>query len=110
MFTTTYNKGFQMTFKNGLTISVQWGINNYCDRRDLTKSFKHDMNAEWNESPNAEIAVWDKDNTTFDFTSNDWVRGWVGADEVADWIHITKSASNLSDMRERVNELNLESR
>ena len=25
------NKGFHMTFKNGLTASVQWGLGNYCD-------------------------------------------------------------------------------
>lgn len=30
-FVSTMRKGFNMTFENGLTISVQWGAGNYCD-------------------------------------------------------------------------------
>jgi hypothetical protein len=30
-FKSTNNKGFQMTFENGWTISVQFGYGNYCD-------------------------------------------------------------------------------
>jgi hypothetical protein len=30
-FKSTENKGFQMTFENGWTISVQFGYGNYCD-------------------------------------------------------------------------------
>ena len=29
----TERKGFQMTFKNGITVSVQWGNENYCDNK-----------------------------------------------------------------------------
>ena len=32
-FISTERKGFKMTFKNGLTISVQWGAINYCDNK-----------------------------------------------------------------------------
>ena len=32
-FGTNRNKGFNMTFENGFTISVQWGTENYCARR-----------------------------------------------------------------------------
>jgi hypothetical protein len=31
MFKITMGKGFHITFKNGYTISVQWGPGNYCD-------------------------------------------------------------------------------
>ena len=30
-FVSTMRKGFQMTFENGMTASVQWGAGNYCD-------------------------------------------------------------------------------
>ena len=30
-FVATMRKGFQMTFANGMTASVQWGAGNYCD-------------------------------------------------------------------------------
>lgn len=33
-FSITHGKGFQMTFANGWTISVQWGPGNYCDHYD----------------------------------------------------------------------------
>ena len=33
-FVSTHNKGFQMTFENGFRISVQWGIGNYCQRKE----------------------------------------------------------------------------
>jgi|TARA_R110002020_G_scaffold26591_1_gene86200 hypothetical protein len=29
-------KGFQMTFKNGWTVSVQWGEGNYADNETIT--------------------------------------------------------------------------
>ena len=32
-FTTSYNKGFRMTFGNGFSISVQWGVGNYCEKK-----------------------------------------------------------------------------
>ena len=40
-FTSGYIKGFRMTFENGYSISVQWGVGNYCDKQMNT-------NYEWN--------------------------------------------------------------
>ena len=34
MFEITQGKGFHIKFGNGRTISVQWGVGNYCDNRD----------------------------------------------------------------------------
>jgi hypothetical protein len=88
MFAVTLGKGFQMTFANGWTVSVQWGANNYCKNRS------HDLDAcvaEMRgealsaESPDAEIAAWDKDGTWFDFGS-DTVKGWCSPDHVAFFI------------------------
>ena len=72
------NAGFSMTFKNGWTVSVQFGKGNYCDNRfdDSSKT----------QSPNAEIAAWDN-NTDRQYSFNDdTVKGWVNADEVARFI------------------------
>lgn len=57
-FVSTMRKGFQMTFENGLTASVQWGAGNYCDNHlpaDFDFSFSKDAS-----SDTAEIAVWDQ--------------------------------------------------
>ena len=35
-FLITRNKGFRITFENGFAISVQWGPENYCERKDHT--------------------------------------------------------------------------
>ena len=63
MFTSTRNRGFQMTFKNGLTISVQWGTGNYCERKNLQTSYRGDMDAATPivESADAEIAIWNEE-------------------------------------------------
>ena len=45
MFKSNHNHGFSMTFENGITISVQFGEGNYCDRRDMMKPYKSDMDA-----------------------------------------------------------------
>lgn len=52
-FNSTMRKGFNMTFENGLTISVQWGAGNYCENHD-----KGDFTCRTDaHSDNAEIAV-----------------------------------------------------
>jgi hypothetical protein len=35
MFSITDNKGFQITFENGYSVSVQFGPGNYCENKDL---------------------------------------------------------------------------
>ena len=66
MFKSTYNRGFQMTFENGITISVQYGEGNYCERRAFTTDINADMESPCTESKNAEVAIWK------DF-SEDWI-------------------------------------
>jgi hypothetical protein len=51
-----WHHGFQMTFQNGCTISVQFNGRNYCDEGKTT----------------AEVAVWDKDDNWFYFDDNKW--------------------------------------
>jgi hypothetical protein len=85
MLRSTENKGFSITFENGLTISVQFGTMNYCERRKSYPLYKSEMFNDIIESKNAEIAIWDKNNNWFDF-GLDTVKGWCSADEVAEWI------------------------
>lgn len=60
-FSITCGRGFQITFSNGVTISVQFGPNNYCDNREYGPGIKEaSFGAEG--CKNAEIAFWDINN------------------------------------------------
>jgi hypothetical protein len=91
MFKITDGKGFQMTFVNGWTVSVQFGPWNYCDNRDINprsgESFAR-MNCEAGKkgSNTAEIAAWNKNGKWLKF-DNDTVNGWVTPDDVAKFIN-----------------------
>ena len=61
MFQINENKGFHMTFTNGITISCQIGNTNYCDNRIVGVPKIHDeMNQYITSCNNCEIAIWDK--------------------------------------------------
>ena len=89
MFASNRNKGFAMTFKNGWTISVQWGVGNYCDAGSAkaAKDYDEPTKRESWTSETAEIAIWDKDNNWYNF-ERDTVKGYCTPDEVAEWISI----------------------
>ena len=70
-----YHKGFHMTFENGWTVSVQFGKNNYASNKQHT-----------DESPDAEIAAWDKDGNWYHFKNGDDVFGYEKTDDVAEFI------------------------
>jgi hypothetical protein len=85
MIKATSNKGFHMTFKNGWNISVQFGYGNYCDNGHHPEGLAlHDKRIV--ESENAEIAIWDKNNVDYTFEDGYNVKGWLTADQVAEWI------------------------
>ena len=61
-------KGFQMTFENGLTISVMFGTSNYCSRKQFYDNGQrltdgHEDEEMWS-SPDCEIAVWAEEIVT----------------------------------------------
>jgi len=97
MLQVTQNKGFSLTFENGLTISVQFGTGNYCERRSLIAPYKSEMLQDIIESENAEIAIWNKADEWFNFGS-DTVEGWVSANEVAKWINKVANATSIEDI------------
>jgi hypothetical protein len=52
-----YNEGFQMTFENGCTISVQFGKHTYSDAGETT----------------AEVAAWDNKGNWLMFDGDKWI-------------------------------------
>lgn len=95
-FKSTLNKGFQMTFENGLTISVQFGGGNYCKNRN--NDFMAESKIDVVESPNAEIAIWDEHKRWFNF-GGDEVKGYVSPDEVAKWIYKVSRAKSIKTIK-----------
>lgn len=96
-FVSTLNKGFQMTFENGLTISVQWGDINYCSNRVLETGYISENSSSKVKSEDAEIAIWDSNERWYCF-GNDTVKGWCSPDLVAKIISEVQKASRLIDL------------
>ena len=76
MFKITAGRGFQITFANGWTVSVQWGTGNYCENRTVAitrftdwETVDREVGAEG--CPDAEIAAWKSDGKWFDFGSDE---------------------------------------
>lgn len=96
-FISTENKGFSMTFENGLSISVQWGTSNYCEKQH---SFEYGIEMKKNtwKSYDAEIAVITKDRKFVGIAEDDCVIGWLSTDRVAKYIEIVSSAKDEEDL------------
>ena len=90
-FLSCQNKGFQLTFENGWTVSVQWGPGNYCERQchdvrgfDAPMSNEFAVNGCW-PSTTAEVAAWNSAGEWLPF-EYDTVEGWQNTDEVAAFV------------------------
>ena len=89
--------GFQIDFANGWTVSVQFGIGNYCSNRDGAGNPFKDI-PDFLESKTAEIAAWRTDsrgankgtstNEWYTFEHGDKVDGWKTPDEVLEFMSI----------------------
>ena len=74
--------GIQITFKNGFTISIQFGFGNYCENKFTGR----------NSSKDAEIAIFDKDDNFYQIEGmSDDVVGYCNMNEVADYIYKVKN-------------------
>ena len=89
-FKSTSNKGFQITFSNDITISVQFGQGNYCLNKQIPN------NEIITECEDAEIAIWQGDEW-YNF-GDDTVKGWVSPDEVAEWIEKIQKIQNINQL------------
>ena len=118
-FTATNNKGFQMTFENGFRISVQWGVGNYCHKKN-DGEHGDSMKTEFWESNSAEIAVFSKDGEFININGyelekedgtiekvNNVVAGWLSTDKVAKVIAILQSATNEKEIETKIKALNI---
>jgi len=77
-----WHNGFHITFKNGYTISVQFGKGNYSDKGETT----------------AEIAAWSPDGEWMRLGEGDTVRGWCTPDEVLDYMKLVASQGSTPKM------------
>ena len=72
-----YNNGFQMTFENGCTISVQFGKYTYSDQGETT----------------AEVAAWDNKGNWLMFDEDKWTEIENGSDVMSH-----QTASNVAKL------------
>ena len=100
-FVSTFNKGFNMTFENGISISVQWGVGNYCNRKN-DGSFDESMNGEFWEATSAEIMIIDTNDGSDDVIlgNGDVVAGWLSTDRVAELIHACATSRNVAHLNQ----------
>ena len=104
-FTATQNKGFRMKFDNGFEISVQWGTENYCEKKSFNTDTDPRKERLW-ESMNAEIAVFDDDGIV-PVGGEDQVIGWLSADEVAKIIEGVASAESRDEIINEIKSLKI---
>jgi hypothetical protein len=84
-FTTQVPAGFTMKFSNGNTISVQFGMANYCANKD-----KESVES----CQTAEIAIWNSEGKWYEFPHrHDEVLGHCSADVVATWINFAATTT-----------------
>ena len=97
--------GFQMQFENGWTASVQFGIGNYCDNRDIGSNSFRDIprGQDFFDCENAEIAAWPTESrrggrtgkTTpaddggwYKFSDGQEVLGWQSTAQVLEFLQL----------------------
>ena len=107
-FVATRNKGFAMTFDNNYTISVQWGTENYFEKKHTTIHPTDPMEHKRWDSLSAEIAVFD-DEEMINISSDgiDAVIGWLGTHDVAKVIAIVSSAGSVEEIQTKIKKLGL---
>jgi hypothetical protein len=86
MFSISGNRGFQMTFENGYTVSVQFGTMNYCDNKDVGLSITSDINDPVPDCKNAETALINPDGEFVHYLHKQ-VQGHMTPDKVLDLLN-----------------------
>ena len=82
MFAITRGRGFHLTFSNGWTASVQFGVGNYCEHHDDDAKFGSEQHKDMWSSYDAEVAAWPRKGKLIQYPNGDTVRGWLDADQV----------------------------
>jgi hypothetical protein len=94
-----------MKFDNGFEISVQWGAENYCEKKSFNTDIDPRKERIW-ESKNAEIAVFD-DEGIVPIGGDDQVIGWLSPDEVAKVIAIVADADHDDEIIDKIKTIKL---
>lgn len=92
MFKITDSKGFQMTFLNGVTLSVQFGPANYCENKNNEDFDAPRKTSRW-QSKNAEVAILLPNGNFYQIQEMDQVEGWQTVEDVCKWIEVAKNLS-----------------
>ena len=71
-------RGFHWTAPNGYTVSVQYGLGNYCERRHLSE-YKEPKDPHAIESKDFEMAMFYPDGEFVPIGDHDSVAGWIPA-------------------------------
>jgi len=98
--------GFQIDFENGWTISVQFGIGNYCSNRDGAGNPFKDI-PDFLDSKTAEIAAWRTDSTGrskgmsnkewYKFEHGEQVDGWQTPAKVLAFMNLIARKPNVKN-------------
>lgn len=100
MLKITAGKGFKMTFKNGVTVSVQFGPGNYCENYSMGFNEPSEIASNYGElqSEDAEVAAWitDKGNEVWITkelipNASDDVIGRLDVEDVLSFINLAKN-------------------
>ncbi len=89
MFSINLGKGFSITFQNNYTISVQFGLGNYCKNYDnnALSIFNNIENFKKVKCNDAEIAIIDPDGNFIELDNDENVKGYCDSQEVLKWIN-----------------------
>jgi len=91
MFRVMDNKGFQIVFENGCTLSVQFGPGNYTDSDVRAKAWEAPrQQREW-EAQTAEVAILLPNGRFYPITEMDDVIGWQSVEDVLKWIDVARN-------------------
>lgn len=94
-------KGFRVEFDNGLTLSVQYGKCNYCERQDYLTI--HEPNPYEIKSKDFEMAVL-KDGNMLQLSEHDTVAGWIPFEELPQIMQYVKEG-RIESLREHIYEV-----
>jgi hypothetical protein len=90
-FTAVNNSGFKIEFSNGWTISVMWGVGNYCSNRREDGDYYEPRGYVEYAARTAEMAAWHVTGANWDFRmdgpiprgpSDNTYRGWMTPEQV----------------------------
>jgi hypothetical protein len=94
MLKITGEQGFQMTFSNNWTVSVQFGIGMGCNHYDRNDYDAPKQDDSW-QCENAEIAAWhgeagQSSDKWYQFGEGSAVKGWCSPDEIVHFMNIIR--------------------